>query len=109
MRRIIQRILYHDFIFIEVLIVTKVMKMGCQIEFQKVLEVFAIFYNAMYYSIIYMPFKISPGIYSLNRLYHFYKTTIAVGTQILKLMYVRLYVPLHLKICKPLLLPQGQE
>lgn len=94
MRRIIQRILY-QFIFTEVLIVTKVIKMGCQIEFQKVLHVFAIFYNAMYYSglkIIYMPFKISPEIYRLNRLYHFYKTTIAVGTEILKLMYVRTIV-----------------
>lgn len=80
MRRIIQRILYH-FIFTKVLIVTKVMKVGCQIVFQKVLKVFAIFCNAMYYSgpkIIYMPFKISPEIYRLNRLYNFYKTTIAV-------------------------------
>lgn len=48
---------------------------------KKVLKVFAIFCNAMYYSgpkISYMPFKISSEIYRLNRLYHFYKTTIAV-------------------------------
>lgn len=80
MRRIIERILYH-FIFTKKLSETKDMKVGCQIVFLTVLKVFAVFCNAMYYSgpkISYMPFKVSLEMYRLNRLYHFYKTTIAV-------------------------------
>lgn len=115
MCRTIQMILDH-FIFTKALSVTKVMKVGCQVVFQKVLKVFAIFCNAMYYSSLEISYialqdffrnlSIKPFVSFLQNNYSIavplvnmdfnssiFLWEIYEGTEILKLMYVQLYVP----------------